>query len=122
MFSFQTFSSEMSSAFRLCLSAEEIPVRLETYRDRLVCLQKLRFSASFYDALPEFCREAALLYLSGMLCVNFSPLWDPVIEVIASFAQTSNVKHFWKTFSTLLNTAAENAGNVISSFQFIKSK
>ena len=97
--------------FHLCLQAEEVPARLETYRDRLICLQKLRFSAGFYDALPENCREAALLYLSGMLCVNFSPLWDPVIEIIASFAQSSNVKHFWKFFNELLNTAAEKTGN-----------
>ena len=97
--------------FHLCLLAEEVPARLETYRDRLICLQKLRFSAVFYDTAPEYCREAALLYLSGMLCVNFSPLWDPVIEIIASFAQSSNVKHFWKVFNELLITAAEKTGN-----------
>lgn len=97
--------------FQLCLAAEEVPARLETYRDRLVCLQKLRFSASLYGTLPEFCYEAALLHLSGMLCVNFSPLWDPVIEIIASFAQSSNLKHFWRVFSELLNTAAGKTGN-----------
>jgi len=97
--------------FQLCLAAEEIPARLGTYRDRLVCLQKLRYSTAFYDPLPDFCREAALLHLCGMLCVNFSPLWDPVIEIIASFAQSTNVKHFWKVFSDLLTSAAEKTGN-----------
>ena len=79
-----------------------------------MCLQKLRFSTQFYDALPEYCREAALLHLSGMLYVNFSPLWDPVIEIIASFSRGSNVKHFWKTLSKLLNEAAESAGRSMS--------
>lgn len=76
-----------------------------------MCLQKLRFSPAFYDDLPDFYRDAALLHLSGMLCVNFSPLWDPVIEIIASFAQSSNVKHFWGIFSELLDTAAGKTGN-----------
>lgn len=75
-----------------------------------MCLQKLRFSTQFYDALPEYSREAALLHLFGMLYVNFSPLWDPVIDIIASFSQSSNVKHFWKTLNKLLNEAAEIAG------------
>ena len=96
--------------FHLCLQAEEVPARLETYRDRLICLQKLSFSAAFYDTVPEYCQEGALLYLSGMLCVNFSPLWDPVIEIITSFAQRSNVKLFWKVFNELLNTAAKKTG------------
>lgn len=86
-------------------------MHLDTYRDKLVCLQKLRFSPAFYDALPDICRDAALLHLSGMLYVNFSPLWDPVTEIIASFTQTSNVKHFWKIFSELLNTAAGKTGD-----------
>ena len=110
LLSFQPLASGKCSFFKLCLSAEQVPVRLDTYRDKLVCLQKLRFSPAFYDALPDFFRDAALLYLSGMLYVNFSPLWDPVIEIIASFAQSSNVKHFWKIFSELLDTAAEKTG------------
>lgn len=108
---FQSSDSARRSLFHLCLAAEQAPARLETYRDRLVCLQKVRFSAELYDSFPDFCREAALLHLSGMLCVNFSPLWDPVIEIIASFAGSSNVKHFWTVFSELLNSAAREAGN-----------
>lgn len=95
------------SIFKLCLSAEEVPAHLDTYRDKLVCLQRLRFTSALYDSLPDLCRDAALLHLSGMLYVNFSPMWDPVIEIIASFAQSSNVMNFWKIFSELLHTSAE---------------
>lgn len=99
------------SIFKLCLSAEEIPAQLDTYRDKLVCLQKLRFTPALYDSLPDFCKDAVLLHLSGMLYVNFSPLWDPVIEIIASFAQSSNVSTFWKIFCELLHTSAVRTGN-----------
>ena len=101
------------SIFKLCLSAEEVPAHLDTYRDKLVCLQRLRFTSALYDSLPDLCRDAALLHLSGMLYVNFSPMWDPVIEIIASFAQSSNVMNFWKIFSELLHTSAEKTGTVI---------
>lgn len=113
-FSLQPLASGKRSIFKLCLSAEEVPAHLDTYRDKLVCLQKLRFTPALYDSLPDLCRDAALLLISGMLYVNFSPLWDPVIEIIASFAQSSNVMNFWKVFSELLHTSAEKSGNNIS--------
>ena len=94
----------------MCLASEELPTRLETYRDKLVCLQKIRFSSAFYDELADFYRDAAVLYLCGMLSVNFSPLWDPVIDIISSFAQGSNVKHFWRIYSELLHTASDQTG------------
>lgn len=113
-FFLQPLASGKRAIFKLCLSAEEVPAHLDTYRDKLVCLQKLRFTPALYDSLPDLCRDAALLLISGMLYVNFSPLWDPVIEIIASFAQSSNVMNFWKIFSELLHTSAEKSGNNIS--------
>ena len=75
-----------------------------------MCLQKIRFSSAFYNDLADLYRDAAVLYLCGMLCVNFSPLWDPVIDIVASFAQGSNVKNFWRIFSELLNTTSDRTG------------
>ncbi|XP_068744813.1 small subunit processome component 20 homolog [Montipora capricornis] len=100
-------SSTQGSLFQLCVEAEEIPAHFETYRDRLACLQKLRFIRAYYDTMPEFCLEATLLYLFGMLYVNLNLLWDPVIEIISSFTQGSNKKLFWKVYSERLIAAAE---------------
>lgn len=75
-----------------------------------MCLQKIRFSSTFYDDLADLYRDAAVLYLCGMLCVNFSPLWDPVIDIVSSFARGSNVKNFWRIFSELLNTTSDITG------------
>ena len=94
-FFLQPSDSLRPSLFQTCLASEELPTRLESYRDKLVCLQKIRFSSAFYDDLADLYRDAAVLYLCGMLCVNFSPLWDPVIDIVASFARDSNVK--WAT-------------------------
>ena len=109
-FFLQPSDSLRPSLFQTCLASEELPTRLESYRDKLVCLQKIRFSSAFYDDLADLYRDAAVLYLCGMLCVNFSPLWDPVIDIVASFARGSNVKNFWRIFSELLNTTSDKTG------------
>ena len=100
-----------SAIFELCLSAEEIPLHLDTYRDKIARLQKLRFS-SLYSTLSDFAPEVALRYLIGLLRVNFSPLWEPVIDIITSFTSSSNRQQFWKVFTELLVLAVEGSGTV----------
>uniref|UniRef100_A0A8D0GIN0 UTP20 small subunit processome component n=1 Tax=Sphenodon punctatus TaxID=8508 RepID=A0A8D0GIN0_SPHPU len=47
-----------------------------------------------------------LRYLLGMLYINFSPLWDPVIELITSHANEMENKQFWKVCYEHLEKAA----------------
>lgn len=110
MFLFQPLASSKYALFQLCARVEEIPVRLDTYRDRLLRLQDLRYSSTYFGSLPQFYFEAAVLYLCGMLYVNFNLLWDPVIELITSFTRGVDAKHFWEIYRDVLNTAADKAG------------
>ena len=104
--------SQKCELFRVCLEAEEIPTTLDRYRDKLVWLQKLSFSASFCETLPDLYQDVALEYLISQLFINFSPLWSHVIQILAGFSRSSDVKHFWRVFSGHLTKAADNAGIV----------
>ena len=96
--------------FERCLEAEKIPATLDRYRDKLICLQKLTFSSSYNEALPDMYRDIAPQYLIGSLFINFSPLWDPVIKILKSFTDSTYGKSFWKVFSQHLHSAADNTG------------
>uniref|UniRef100_A0A2K5J1T7 Uncharacterized protein n=1 Tax=Colobus angolensis palliatus TaxID=336983 RepID=A0A2K5J1T7_COLAP len=50
-----------------------------------------------------------LRYLLGMLYINFSALWDPVIELISSHAHEMENKQFWKVYYEHLEKAATHA-------------
>ena len=98
------------SLFQRCLEAEQIPVTLDSYRNKLVCLRKLAYSPSTLEGLPEVYSEVVPRYLIGLLYINFSPFWPPLIEIIQTFTDSRYVKTFWKVFSERLVVAADSAG------------
>ncbi|KYO17523.1 small subunit processome component 20-like protein [Alligator mississippiensis] len=100
---------ELQSVFALLLQAELVPATVNDYREKLLHLRKLRCDV-VQAAIPEGpLREVPLRYLLGMLYVNFSPLWDPVIELITSHASEMENKQFWKVYYEHLERAATYA-------------
>ncbi|XP_048578586.1 small subunit processome component 20 homolog isoform X2 [Nematostella vectensis] len=95
--------------FEICLDAEQTPPSFHQYRDKLVRLRKLTYSSAYHHALPDFYHDVTARYLLGQLYLNFSPIWDPVIEVIKTHAQGKNVKIFWEVFRDHLKMAANEA-------------
>ncbi|XP_066490771.1 small subunit processome component 20 homolog [Tiliqua scincoides] len=98
---------EGQSVFPILLQAELVPASVGDYREKLLHLRKLR-NAQFLT--PEGpLREVPLRYLLGMLYINFSPLWDPVIELITSHANEMENKQFWKVYYEHLERAVSYA-------------
>ncbi|XP_042637758.1 small subunit processome component 20 homolog [Orycteropus afer afer] len=101
--------SERQSAFAIIRQAELVPATVNDYREKLLHLRKLRHDV-VQTALPDGpLQEVPLRYLLGMLYVNFSPLWDPVIELISSHAHEMENKQFWKVYYEHLERAATHA-------------
>ncbi|MGH0117211.1 UNVERIFIED_CONTAM: hypothetical protein FKN15_046132 [Acipenser sinensis] len=69
-------------------------------------LRKLRHDL-VSGALPKGSFQKILL---GMLYINFSPLWDPVIELLVSHAKEMDNKDFWKVFYEHLDKVAISTG------------
>ncbi|XP_016078659.1 PREDICTED: small subunit processome component 20 homolog isoform X2 [Miniopterus natalensis] len=101
--------SERQSAFAVLRQAELVPATVNDYREKLLHLRKLRHDV-VQTAVPEgLLQEVPLRYLLGMLYVNFSALWDPVIELISSHAHEMENKRFWSVYYEHLERAATHA-------------
>ncbi|XP_015276790.1 PREDICTED: small subunit processome component 20 homolog [Gekko japonicus] len=98
-------SGELQSVFAILLQAELVPASVNDYREKLLHLRKLRHD-TVQSLTPEGpLQEVPLRYLLGMLYINFSPLWDPVIELITSHANEMENKLFWKVYYEHLEKA-----------------
>ncbi|XP_014635798.1 PREDICTED: small subunit processome component 20 homolog isoform X1 [Ceratotherium simum simum] len=101
--------SERQSVFAILRQAELVPATVNDYREKLLHLRKLRHDV-VQTAVPDGpLQEVPLRYLLGMLYVNFSALWDPVIELISSHAHEMENKQFWKVYYEHLEKAATHA-------------
>lgn len=99
---------EKLHVFSILLQAELVPATVHEYRDKLIHLRKLRHDLVHSVAKEDF-KEVPLRYLLAMLYINFTPLWDPVIELIASHANEMENKAFWKVFYEQLEKSAVHA-------------
>ncbi|ELW71577.1 Small subunit processome component 20 like protein [Tupaia chinensis] len=107
--------SERQSAFAILRQAELVPATVNDYREKLLHLRKLRHDV-VQTAVPDGpLQEVPLRYLLGMLYVNFSALWDPVIELISSHACEMENKQFWKVYYEHLEKAATHAEKELQS-------
>uniref|UniRef100_A0A8C5PLM5 UTP20 small subunit processome component n=1 Tax=Leptobrachium leishanense TaxID=445787 RepID=A0A8C5PLM5_9ANUR len=103
------FRSDVTqSVFSILLQAELVVASVHDYREKLLQLRKLRHDLVRTIATEDF-QEVPLRYLLAMLYVNFSPLWDPVIELIGSHASEMDNKSFWKIFYEHLEKSAAHA-------------
>ncbi|XP_026548510.1 small subunit processome component 20 homolog [Notechis scutatus] len=96
-------------SFGMLLQAELVPANINDYREKLLYLSKLRHDL-VCSRIPEGAlQEVPLRYLLGMLYINFSPLWEPVIELIRSHADEMENKLFWKVYYEHLEKAVSFA-------------
>uniref|UniRef100_A0A6I8STV5 UTP20 small subunit processome component n=1 Tax=Xenopus tropicalis TaxID=8364 RepID=A0A6I8STV5_XENTR len=96
------------SLFSILLQAELVPATVHEYREKLLHLRKLRHDLVKTVAKGDL-QEVPLRYLLAMLYINFSPLWDPVVELIVSHANEMENKSFWKVFCEHLEESATRA-------------
>ncbi len=92
--------SAKCSVFDDCLQAELVPLTFHEYRRKLIFLQKLAYSNT--RNTPDVMKEGPLRYLIGMLYLNLSTMWDPVMTLISTYAVEENKMAFWKVFQEYL--------------------
>ncbi|CAH1799075.1 unnamed protein product [Owenia fusiformis] len=97
------------NVFQICLSAELTIANIHTYRDKLKYLRKLEHGI-VTNILPKGpYKLVPLRYLIGMLYVNFTMMWDPVIQLIKSHADGLDRMEFWGTWLPFLQSSASLA-------------
>ncbi|OXU31234.1 hypothetical protein TSAR_014768 [Trichomalopsis sarcophagae] len=88
---------KVCNAIELPFLAESEQVTVHKYRSRLVHIQPLDFHGASVSHLNSNYYDLPLHYLFGNLYVNFSLLWEPVTQVISSYA-TTDCSQFWSVF------------------------
>eukprot|EP00731_Ephydatia_muelleri_P001007 Em0001g1007a len=91
------------------LEAEHYSADLSSYRDRLLALQRLKYFSGSFQRLPDVYREVALRYLIGNLYLNLKLMWQPVLDIICSYATESTIDFFWSVFGDYLSTSSDQA-------------
>lgn len=86
-----------------CINAENIDADLDTYRNKMMYIQKLNVMES--NQFSKQCSDFILRFLIGNLFVNFSVLWEPITKVIVSHATKDN-EDFWDIWKAMLHAAA----------------
>ena len=104
------------NVFQDCLDAELVPLSFTEYRQKLIFLQKLVYLNTRH--LPEAVKDAPLRYLIGVLYVNLSTMWDPVMSIIATHAVNQNKKRFWNVFHDYLSQASQDSGKRLLFFSY----
>ncbi|XP_075456776.1 small subunit processome component 20 homolog [Ascaphus truei] len=100
---------ESQSLFPILLQAELVPATVHEYREKLLHLRKLRYDLVQTLVAKGDLQEVPLRYLLAMLYINFSSLWDPIIELVISHANEMENKSFWKVYYEHLEKSAAHA-------------
>ncbi|XP_023930047.1 small subunit processome component 20 homolog [Lingula anatina] len=98
-----------TSIFSICLAAEMIPITVQDYREKLMHLRKLDFEVVEHNIPVGPFKEVPLRYLLGMMYVNFTLIWDPLLELIKTQACGLEKTSFWNIYIPHLKTSAELA-------------
>ena len=92
----------------VCIDAENVHVTLGTYQERLMYLRKLQHSNE--ENTFTFSSTTALRFLIGNLFINFSVIWEPVIEIISSYVTDETQDEFWIIWRDTIHMVSSECG------------
>lgn len=98
---------EDCSVFSLCYKVESTNPQVDTYRALLQILEKLDYDRQQVSLIKDTnFITVPLRYLCGILYINFKLLWDPVSNLITSYANGMSIDVFWNIYYKELKNAA----------------
>ena len=111
------------SLFEICLKAEQTPASLDEYRQKLYYIQLLdaNVCSKYFNnkntgektedtVVSIQNQDVPLRYLFGCLYENFKLIWEPVISLIQSYAETMKMNDFWSVFGEHLIELSDKIG------------
>lgn len=104
--------NEQPAFFTIMNTVENITPSVHQYREQLQYLNKLNFDNIIITNLNDVkYKQLALRYLLGVLYMNFKLLWDPTIEIIATYASGLEPAQFWTIFCEQLENSIANSNS-----------
>lgn len=81
-----SFLTEHNHPIFHCLACEQAPLNVYEYRSKIIHLQKLSVEFLLLNKHSSLF-DLPMLYLLGLLSVNFTPLWTIAIELLGSYGK-----------------------------------
>ena len=97
--------------FRICFDAESTDVSLSTFRERIRHCEKLNHEYVHYQLPVGMNTQVPLQFLIAQLFVNFRPLWQPLRNLIKTYACGMSLQQFWDIFGMELQSVSEHIQN-----------
>ena len=86
---------DQRGVFQICFDAETTDLSVSTYRERLRHYEKLTHDYVHYQLYVNISAQVPLQFLIGQLFVNFRPLWQPLRNLIKTYACGMSLQSFW---------------------------
>lgn len=102
---------EQPGVFQICFDAESADLTVSTFRERVRHYEKLNHEYVRYQLYDGVSAQMPLQFLIGQLFVNFRPLWQPVRNLIKTYACGIGLQQFWDVFGAELQSVTEQIQN-----------
>uniref|UniRef100_H2Z902 Uncharacterized protein n=1 Tax=Ciona savignyi TaxID=51511 RepID=H2Z902_CIOSA len=97
--------ADNEAVYSWCIMAEEGHATVHEYRSKLLQLKKLENHGNFKDQV----KRVVIRCLFSQFYVNFSGLWQPLQEILTSYATSSRNDEFWEVLFEILEESSKNA-------------
>ena len=102
---------DQPGVFQICFDAESTDLSVSTYRERIRHYEKLNHEFVHRQLPISMNAQLPLQFLIGQLCVNFRPLWQPLRNLIKTYACGMSLKQFWDVCGAELKSVSEHIQN-----------
>ena len=102
---------DQPGVFQICFDAEATDLSVSTCRERIRHYAKLNHEYVHYQLHVGVDAQVPLQFLIGQLFVNFRPLWQPLRNLIKTYACGVSLQQFWNIFGAELQSVSEHIQN-----------
>jgi len=99
---------DQPGVFQICFDAESTDVSLSAYRDRVRHYERLNHEYVHYQLHDGMNTQVPLQFLIGQLFVNFRPFWQPLRNLLKTYACGMSLQQFWDVFGAELQSVTEH--------------
>ena len=97
--------------FQICFDAESTDLSVSAYRERIRHYERLNHEYVHYQLYVGMDAQVPLQFLISQLFVNFRPLWQPVRNLLKTYACGMSLQQFWDMFGAELLSVTEHIQN-----------
>ena len=102
---------DQPGVFQICFDAESTDLSVSAYRERVRHYERLNYEYVRYQLYVDMNAQVPLQFLISQLFVNFRPLWQPLRNLLKTYACGMSLQQFWDIFGAEMQSVTEHIQN-----------